>query len=102
MSQASPVHPFRQRYQLRDVWNAILTERDFNTVFWTHIAMDILVERGMHFFGFVLVMIASMIIIFLGTGGFLVVLPNIAEFGSFQFFFFGIFGKIFFCELFDI
>lgn len=79
------VHPFRQRYQLRDVWNAAASERDFDYTFWLHVTLDILVENGMRYFGYILVVLAGTIIAFLGLGGLYHVLPKVAKIYSLSF-----------------
>lgn len=80
------IHPFRQRYQLKDVWNAAVSERDFDHVFWLHVTLDVLVQNGMRYGGYILVLLAGSIIAFLGSGGLLHVLPKIAKLYSFSYF----------------
>lgn len=86
-------HPFRKRYQLRDVWNAMATEESFDYVFWIHITLDILIDNGIRYFGYVLVVMAVILITFLGLSGLGIVLPKVATPGSLSFYFQFVVGK---------
>ncbi len=88
-------HPFRQRYQLIDVWNAARTERNFDYVFWGHITLNILMDEAVKLFGRCLVIVAVVLILALVSIGFFIVLPNITTTSSIWFYFHAIFGNSF-------
>jgi hypothetical protein len=86
-------HPFRQRYQLSDVWNAMKTERNFDYGFWGHITLDILMEQGYLLFSRCLVIVAVILIFSLILTGYFIVLPTVSTPSSVMFYFHAVFGK---------
>lgn len=75
-------HPFRKRYTFGDVWHAMASERDFDYVFWIHITLDLLFDRGIRYFGYVLVIVAMFLVTMLGSSGLFIVLPKVSRPGS--------------------
>lgn len=75
----SSTHPFRKRYELRDVWNAMSTTSNFDYVFWMHITLDILIDNGVRYFGYMLVTMAYILITVLGFSGLFIVLPRMSS-----------------------
>jgi hypothetical protein len=73
---------FRQQIQLRDVWEAARTERNFDYVFWADATIDIIVNNALQHFGYCLVFFASLLISTLVTAGFFIVLPAVTTPGS--------------------
>jgi hypothetical protein len=71
--------PFRRKYQLSDVWNAARTERNFDYVFWGHIALNIIGEWAIQMLGRLLVLFAVFLISSLIFTGFYFVLPNVTS-----------------------
>lgn len=72
-------HPFRQRYQLSDVFHAASTHRNFDYAFWGHITLNILMENAVKCFSQFLVVFAVILIIGLIASGYLIILPNITS-----------------------
>lgn len=73
---------YRSRPQLKDVWEAAKTERNFDYVFWLHTTLDILAELAFRHFGYCLVLLAVVLITVLVAAGFLIVLPVVMTPGS--------------------
>lgn len=76
----------RRRYTLKDVWNAITTEKNFNYSFWLEITMQILFTHCMSTFGRFLVLVVCFLVLTLWYVGFFIVLPEVAAIGSLAFF----------------
>lgn len=72
----------KQRYTLRDVYNAAKYEKNFNYVFWLHVTFDIIGEQVMKCAGYCLVVMATSLIAGISVLGFLVVIPAITKPGS--------------------
>jgi len=97
MARLGNDHPFRQRYGLRDVYNAANTERNFDYVFWGHIVLDIMMEHAITLFGKVLVVVAYVLIIYLIGSGYFIVLPNVSNPPSVWYYVHAILGNLLNC-----
>ena len=69
-------------YTLQDVWKAILTEEVFQTEFWLEVTMRILFSSCVRGVGYFLVVLAVVLVAFLGYVGIFVALPQVCERGS--------------------
>lgn len=85
----------RRRYDLKDVWSAIKSDRDFDYTFWIHVTLDILIDKAMRAVGYVLVCLAYVLITLLGSGGLMIALPRITTVGSVSYFIGGLAGTHF-------
>ena len=85
---------FRQRLQLSDIYEAARTERNFDYVYWSNVAIDIIVNYMIKQFGYFLVFMACVLITVLVASGFLIVLPAVTVPGTFTYYFHRIFGKV--------
>lgn len=72
----------KQRYTLRDVYNAAKYEKSFNYAFWLNVTFDILGAQLMMCAGYCLVTMATALIAGISALGFLVVIPAITSPGS--------------------
>lgn len=90
--QLPQTHPFRRKYTLQDAWDAAGKE-DFDYVYWTHIALDIILENTFRAMGKILVIVAFVLIVGLTSLGLFYVVPRVTESYSFLYFFHTIIGK---------
>lgn len=70
---------FRKTYTFRDVYEAARTERNFDYVFWLSVTFSILAEYANPILGRLLVTMATLLITVIGSAGFLIVLPTVAD-----------------------
>ena len=83
----------RFRYTFADVWYAMMHERYFNYAFWINVSLDILQDYALRCMGYLMVTAALILITFISSIGFCIVLPTVAEFNTPWYWFNVIWGK---------